>query len=56
MHVARNATAAARPTTCAPAMSVQFDAPPCSGSRLNRAVGSFDREIQRLWDGYGLAA
>ena len=39
-----------------PAMSVVFDAPPRSASRLNRAVDSFDREIQRLWEGYDLAA
>ena len=39
-----------------PAMSVVFDAPPRSASRLNRAVDSFDRQIQRLWEGRQLAA
>ena len=39
-----------------PAMSVVFDAPPGSASRLNRAVDSFDSEIQRLWEGRQLAA
>ena len=39
-----------------PAMSVVFDAPPRSASRLNRAVDSFDSEIQRLWEGRQLAA
>ncbi len=39
-----------------PAMSVVFDAPPRSAPRLNRAVDSFDSEIQRLWEGRQLAA
>ena len=39
-----------------PAMSVVFDAPSRSASRLNRAVESFDRQVQRLWEGYDLAA
>ena len=39
-----------------PAMSVVFDTPPRSASRLNRAVDSFDSEIQRLWEGRQLAA
>ena len=39
-----------------PTMSVVFDAPPRSASRLRRAVDSFDREVQRLWEGYDLAA
>ena len=39
-----------------PAMSVAFQAPPRSNARLNRAIDSFDREVQRLWDGQGLAA
>ena len=39
-----------------PAMSVVFDAPSRSASRLNRAVESFDREVRRLWEGYDLAA
>ena len=39
-----------------PAMSVVFDAPPRPASRLNRAVDSFDSEIQRLWEGRQLAA
>ena len=39
-----------------PAMSVVFDAPPRSASRLNRTVDSFDSEIQRLWEGRQLAA
>ena len=39
-----------------PAMSVVFDAPPRSASRLNRAVDSFDREIQRLREWRQLAA
>ena len=39
-----------------PAMSVVFHAPPRSASRLNRAVDSFDSEIQRLWEGRQLAA
>ena len=39
-----------------PAMSVVFEAPPRSASRLARAVDSFDREVQRLWEGYDLAA
>ena len=39
-----------------PAMSVVFDAPPRSASRLNRAVDSFDSEVQRLWAGRQLAA
>ena len=30
--------------------------PAALGPRLNRAVDSFNHEIQRLWDGYGLAA
>ncbi|MCY4112018.1 MAG: hypothetical protein OXF96_08775 [Chloroflexi bacterium] len=46
--------------TCArvlrPAMSAVFDAPPRASSRINRAVDSFDREIQRLWEGHILAA
>ena len=37
-----------------PAMSVVFEAPPRSASRLARAVDSFDREVQRLWEGYDL--
>ena len=32
-------------------MSVVFDVPPRSASRLNRAVDSFDSEVQRLWEG-----
>ena len=39
-----------------PTMSVVFDAPPRSASRLRRAVDSFDREVQRLWEGYDLPA
>ena len=39
-----------------PAMSVVFDAPTRSASRLNRAVHSFDSEVQRLWEGRQLAA
>ncbi|MCY3819801.1 MAG: hypothetical protein OXH52_10640 [Gammaproteobacteria bacterium] len=39
-----------------PAMSVVFDPPPPSASQLNRAVDSFDQEIQRLWEGRVLAA
>ncbi len=39
-----------------PAMSVVFDAPPRTASRLDRAVDSFDQEIQRLWEGRMLAA
>ena len=39
-----------------PAMSVVFDAPPRSACRLRRAVDSFDREIQQLWQGRQLAA
>ena len=39
-----------------PAISVAFDAPARSVSRLNRAIKSFDHEIQRLWEGYDLAA
>ena len=39
-----------------PAMSVVFEAPPRSASRLVRAVDSFDREVQRLCEGYDLAA
>lgn len=39
-----------------PAPSVVFDAPPRSAARLNRAVDSFDRKIQRLWEGRQLAA
>ena len=37
-----------------PAMSVvfDFDAPTATATRLNRAVGSFDQEIQRLWAGH----
>ena len=46
--------------TCArvlrPAISVAFDAPARSASRLKCAIKSFDHEIQRLWEGYGLAA
>ena len=39
-----------------PAMSVAFQAPPRVATRLNRAIDSFDRETQRLWEGRGLAA
>ena len=39
-----------------PAISVAFDAPARSVSRLNRAIKSFDHETQRLWEGYDLAA
>ena len=39
-----------------PAMSVVFEAPPRSTSRLVRVVDSFDREVQRLWEGHDLAA
>ncbi len=39
-----------------PAMSVVFDAPSRSATRLSRAVESFDREVQRLWADNGLAA
>ena len=39
-----------------PTLSVAFEAPARSVSRLNRAIKSFDHEIQRLWEGYGLAA
>lgn len=39
-----------------PALSVVFSAPPKSQCRLNRAVDSFDREVDRLWDGMQLAA
>ena len=38
-----------------PAISVAFDAPARSVSRLNRAIKSFDHEIQRFWEGYDLA-
>ena len=37
-------------------MSVVFEAPPAPASRLARAVDSFDREVQRLWEGHDLAA
>ena len=37
-------------------MSVVLDAPPRSASRLNRAVDSFDSELQPLWAGSQLAA
>ncbi len=39
-----------------PAMSAVFGAPPRSASPLNRAVHSFDSEVQRLWEGHQLAA
>ena len=41
-----------------PSMSVVFDfaAPTATAARLNRAIDSFDNEIGRLWEGYGLAA
>ena len=39
-----------------PAMSVAFQAPPRVAARLDRAIDSFDREIQRLWEGRSLAA
>ena len=41
-----------------PVMSVvfDFDAPTATATRLNRAVGSFDKEIRRLWEGHRLAA
>ena len=39
-----------------PTLSVAFEAPARSVSRLNRAIKSFDHEIQRLWEGYDLAA
>ena len=35
---------------------IAFEAPARSVSRLNRAIKSFDHEIQRLWEGYDLAA
>ncbi len=39
-----------------PALAVVFDAPPRAAARLNRAVDSFDSEVQRLWEGRQLAA
>ncbi len=39
-----------------PAMSVVFEAPPRSVCRLVRVVNSFDREVQRLWEGHDFAA
>ena len=39
-----------------PALSVAFEAPPRPAARLNRAIDSFDREVQRLWEGHDLAA
>ncbi len=39
-----------------PALSVAFDASAQSATRLNRAINAFDTEIQRLWEGRGLAA
>ena len=39
-----------------PALSVVLDAPPKSERRLNRAIDSFDREVDRLWQGMPLAA
>ena len=39
-----------------PALSVVLGAPPKSECRLNRAIDSFDREVDRLWQGMQLAA
>ena len=39
-----------------PALSVAFDASAQTATRLNRAINAFDTEIQRLWEGRGLAA
>ena len=39
-----------------PAMSLVFDAPQRTATRLNRAVADFDREVDRLWQGRQLAA
>ena len=39
-----------------PPMSGGFEAPPRPTDRLNRAIDSFDREVQRLWERHGLAA
>ena len=39
-----------------PALAVVFDAPAHAAARLNRAVDSFDSEVQRLWKGRQLAA
>ena len=39
-----------------PALAVVFDAPARAAARLNRAVDSFDSEVQRLWKGRQLAA
>ena len=39
-----------------PALSVVLGAPPKHECRLNRAVASFDREVDRLWQGMPLAA
>ena len=39
-----------------PALSVVFSAPPTAERRLNRAIDSFDREVDRLWQGVPMAA
>ena len=39
-----------------PTFSIAFDVPPRAASRLLRVIGSFDHEIQRLWEGHTLAA
>ena len=39
-----------------PALSAVMDAAPPRDSRLKRAMDVFDREVERLWEGVGLAA
>ena len=39
-----------------PALSAVMDADPPRDSRLKRAMDVFDREVERLWEGGGLAA
>ena len=39
-----------------PALSVAFDVPERSASRLGRAIDAFDNEVSRLWQGHQLAA
>ena len=39
-----------------PTLAAVFDPDPPRGSRLKRTVETFDREIERLWEGHDLTA
>ena len=39
-----------------PTLAAVFDPDPPRGSRLKRTVETFDREIDRLWEGHELTA